>query len=111
MLISKYLQQAGLDFRTAQNGRDALEEVDRFKPDLLLLYLVRPKMDGFEVCRRLRSHAATAALPIILLTAKTSGEDVKKAVALEVAGYVVKPFKAELLITRIRKVLQGAGKR
>ncbi|MBN98684.1 MAG: hypothetical protein CME16_05470 [Gemmatimonadetes bacterium] len=110
LLISKHLQQAGFEIKTAQNGHDALKEVDRFKPDLLLLDLVMPQMDGFEVCRHLRSQPASARLPIILLTAKTSGEDVKKAVALKVAGYIVKPFKADLLITRIRKVLQGAGK-
>jgi two-component system cell cycle response regulator len=110
LLVAKFLQQAGFDFQTAQNGREALEEVNRFKPDLVLLDLVMPEMDGFEVCRRLRSQAATAALPIILLTMKTSAEDVKKAVALKVAGYIIKPFKADLLTARIHKALQGAGK-
>ena len=78
LLISKHLQQAGFEIKIAQNGHDALKEVDRFKPDLLLLDLVMPQMDGFEVCRHLRSQPASARLPIILLTAKTSGEDVKK---------------------------------
>jgi DNA-binding response OmpR family regulator len=68
------------------------------------------RMDGFEMCRALRAAPATAELPVIMLTVKTSAESVRNALALGVKGYIVKPFEPEGLVGRIRKVLQGVGK-
>ena len=106
LLVSACLEQAGFEVELASGGKEALSRVGEFRPDLMLLDIAMPEMDGFEVCRRLRAVPATANLPVILLTAKSSQEYVKKAVALKINGYVVKPFEPKALLDRIRKTLR-----
>ena len=108
LLVSACLEKAGFDVEVASGGKAALARIGKFRPDLVLLDIAMPEMDGFEVCRRLRAQPATANLPVILLTAKSSQEYVKKAVALKINGYVVKPFKPKALLDRIRKTLRLA---
>jgi len=103
LLSSAVLQKAGFEVETAFDGHDALRKVVHFRPDLVLLDIMMPKMDGFEVCERLRSIPATADLPVMMLTVKTSPDYVRRALSLKVSGYIVKPFEAEDLINRIRK--------
>ena len=110
LLVSTCLEQAGFEVETAQDGQEALDKVKRFQPDLVLLDVMMPRMDGFETCQRLRAQPATASLPVIVLTAKSSAQYVKKAVSLKINGYIVKPFDSEALVDRIRQVLQGAAK-
>jgi DNA-binding response OmpR family regulator len=106
LLVSACLEKAGFEVELASGGKEALSRVGYFRPDLMLLDIAMPEMDGFEVCRRLRAVPATANLPVILLTAKSSQEYVKKAVALKINGYVVKPFEPKALLDRIRKTLR-----
>jgi CheY-like chemotaxis protein/c-di-GMP-binding flagellar brake protein YcgR len=105
LLVSACLGKAGFDVEVASGGKAALARIGKFRPDLMLLDIAMPEMDGFEVCRRLRAQPTTANLPVILLTAKSSPEYVKKAVTLKINGYVVKPFKPKTLLERIRKTL------
>ena len=105
-LIVHHLERDGFRCRTAGNGADALAAVRAGAPDLVILDLMLPGMDGLEVCRRLRADAA--ALPIIMLTAKA--DEVDRVVGLEVGAddYVVKPFSPKELVARVRAVLRRA---
>jgi two-component system alkaline phosphatase synthesis response regulator PhoP len=90
----------------AHDGEAALELVKRDNPDLIILDLMLPGIDGLEVCRTLKNNAKTASIPIIMLTAKTQESD--KVVGLELGAddYVVKPFSPRELIARIKAVLR-----
>ena len=105
-LVVLHLTRDGFRCRTASNGVEALREVKRACPDLVVLDLMLPEMDGLEVCRRLRQDSATAAMPIIILTAKA--DEVDRIVGLEMGAddYVVKPFSPKELVARVRAVLR-----
>jgi phosphate regulon transcriptional regulator PhoB len=105
-LIVLHLTREGYRCRTAGNGADALREVRDQRPDLVVLDLLLPGMDGLEVCRRLRADPGTAALPVIMLTAKA--DEVDRVVGLELGAddYIVKPFSPKELVARVRAVLR-----
>jgi DNA-binding response OmpR family regulator len=102
-LVRLYLGKEGYRVETAGNGREALEKARVVRPDLVLLDLMLPEIDGWEVCRRLRKDAD---LPIIMLTARD--DDVDKIVGLELGAddYMVKPFNPRELVARIKAVLR-----
>ena len=93
----------GLDFkiRIAQDGEDALKQVAYAKPDLILLDVMMPKMDGFETCRRLKSKAETAGIPIIFMTALTDVVDKVKGFEIGAVDYITKPIQHEEVLARI----------
>jgi len=105
-LIVHHLVREGFRCRTATTGAEALQRVRTATPDLVVLDLMLPEMDGLEVCRRLRSTAATAAIPIIMLTAKA--DEIDRVVGLEMGAddYVGKPFSPKELVARVRAVLR-----
>jgi phosphate regulon transcriptional regulator PhoB len=105
-LVVLHLEREGFRCRTAANGLDALREAKADVPDLVVLDLMLPGLDGLEVCRRLRSDASTAGVPIIMLTAKS--DEVDRVVGLEVGAddYVAKPFSPKELVARVRAVLR-----
>jgi two-component system phosphate regulon response regulator PhoB len=107
-LIVHHLSREGFRCRAAGSGADALARVRGAPPDLVVLDLMLPGMDGLEVCRRLRAEPATAAVPIIMLTAKA--DEVDRVVGLEMGAddYVVKPFSPKELVARVRAVLRRA---
>src|SRR3989454_571355 len=107
-LIVLHLSREGFRCRTAKSGPEALREPRAATPDLVILDLMLPDLDGLEVCRRLRSDAATATIPIIMLTAKA--DEVDRVVGLEMGAddYVAKPFSPKELIARIPAVLRRA---
>jgi DNA-binding response OmpR family regulator len=104
--IAYNLEQAGYAVVTAADGTSALEAAQREKPDLIILDLMLPEMDGLEVCRQLRREGNTATTPIMMLTAK--GEEIDKVVGLEVGAddYVTKPFGRRELLARVRALLR-----
>jgi DNA-binding response OmpR family regulator len=106
--IAYNLEQAGYQVTTAADGASALEVARRELPDLILLDIMLPEMDGLEVCRQLRRDSTTAATPIIMLTAK--GDEIDKVVGLEVGAddYVTKPFGRRELLARVRALLRRA---
>ena len=91
-LVVLHLERDGFRCRTAATGTDALREVKTAVPDLVVLDLMLPELDGLEVCRRLRRDPGTASVPIIMLTAKS--DEVDRIVGLEIGAddYVGKPF-------------------
>src|SRR5437867_3296965 len=107
-LVARYLDKAGFTTDRAASGRDALQAVTEKAPDLMVLDLMLPQVDGFEVCRRVRSNEATAALPIIMLTAR--GEESERIVGLELGAddYLAKPFSPNELVARVRALLRRA---
>ena len=107
-LIAHHLTREGFQCREVATGAEALRAVRASVPDLIVLDLMLPQIDGLEVCRRLRGDAATAAIPIIMLTAKH--DEVDRIVGLELGAddYVAKPFSPKELIARVRAVLRRA---
>jgi phosphate regulon transcriptional regulator PhoB len=105
-LVVLHLERDGFACRTAATGTDALNATRARRPDLIVLDLMLPGLDGFEVCRRLRSDAATAGVPIIILTAKS--EELDRVVGLELGAddYITKPFSPRELVARVRAVLR-----
>jgi len=105
-LIVHHLSRDGFRCRTATTGAEALSRVRSATPDLIVLDLMLPEMGGLEVCRRLRGDPATAAVPIIMLTAKA--DEVDRIVGLEMGAddYVAKPFSPKELVARVRAVLR-----
>ena len=104
------LELAGYQVSTAADGASALETAHRERPDLMILDLMLPVMDGLEVCRRLRREDDTAGMLILMLTAKS--EEIDKVVGLEVGAddYVTKPFSKHELLARVRALLRRQNK-
>jgi phosphate regulon transcriptional regulator PhoB len=107
-LIVHHLTRDGFRCRTAATGTEALARVRSAPPDLVVLDLMLPEMDGLEVCRRLRGDPSTATLPLIMLTAKA--DEVDRIVGLELGAddYLAKPFSPKELVARVRAVLRRA---
>jgi len=101
-LLEHYLKKEGYDAHSVKDGKAGLEKATKEKFDLIILDLMLPEMDGLEICRRLRSEPATAALPIIMLTAKT--EEADRIVGLEMGAddYISKPFSPREVLARIK---------
>ncbi len=95
----------GFEVITANNGELAIEKAKQEKPDLIVLDIMMPVLDGYETCRRLKRLSETKEIPVVLLTAK--GRDVDKRLGFEVGAidYIVKPFSPNSLIGRIQDIL------
>ncbi|MCC8080813.1 MAG: response regulator transcription factor [Lachnospiraceae bacterium] len=102
-LISLYLTKECYDTRIVSDGETALEEFKHYKPNLILLDLMLPGMDGYQVCREIRTHSNT---PIIMLSAK--GEVFDKVLGLELGAddYIIKPFDSKEMVARVKAVLR-----
>lgn len=101
------MKQQGYETRVARDGDEALAEVERFRPDLVLLDVMLPRRDGFEVCQRLRAEG-WSELKIVMLTAKGRDVEIEKGLALGADGYVTKPFSTGELVARVADMLEGA---
>jgi two-component system, OmpR family, response regulator len=106
-VISMALRFEGFEVDTAAKGRDALAGVREFRPHLMLLDIMLPDMEGFEVARRL--GADRAGLPIVFLTARDTTEDKVRGLTMGGDDYVTKPFSLEELVARIRAILRRTG--
>ena len=107
-LVSRYLEKSGFSVDLLANGRDALAAIASHAPDLLVLDLMLPQVDGLEICRVVRGNDATAAIPIIMLTARAEESD--RIVGLEIGAddYLAKPFSPNELVARVRALLRRA---
>ena len=104
-LESILLIYKGFEVKGVANGRAALEAVAEDKPDLVLLDIMLPEIDGFEVCRQLKSDPATRHIPVIMLTAKKSREDMVRGEKVGADWYITKPFKSAMVIDTIQRFL------
>jgi two-component system, OmpR family, alkaline phosphatase synthesis response regulator PhoP len=107
-LVVRYLDKAGFVTERAANGRDALAALAAKPPDLMVLDLMLPQVDGLEVCRQARANPRTAAIPIIMVTARA--EESERIVGLELGAddYLAKPFSPNELVARVRALLRRA---
>jgi two-component system, OmpR family, phosphate regulon response regulator PhoB len=108
-LLAHHLRAAGYEVQTCEEGYDALTHAKQRLPDLVLLDLMLPGLDGFEVCKELKRSPETRNIPVIMLTAR--GEEVDRIVGLELGAddYVVKPFSPRELMLRVRAVLRRSS--
>jgi PAS domain S-box-containing protein/diguanylate cyclase (GGDEF)-like protein len=105
-LLNAALQQAGYQIYAATSGAQALLIAHEIRPNLILLDVMMPGMDGFETCRRLKNEALTAQIPIIFITAANSNEDIAKGFAAGAVDYLSKPIRVEELLIRVKMHLQ-----
>ncbi len=110
-LVSYNLQKEGFQIETSQNGEDALKKIRSDSFDLLILDLMLPGIQGIELCKVLKSDNETAAIPIIMLTAKS--EELDKVLGLEMGAddYITKPFSPRELVARVNAVLRRTGEK
>jgi len=105
-LISDILTAADYDVVTASNGMDGIQKVREEKPDLVILDVVMPGMDGFEVCKILRDDESNNLMPIIMLTAQDNEDDKLTGLEIGADDYIIKPFNERELISRVRNTLK-----
>ena len=105
--IEFLLQQSGYEVRAASNGRDALELVETWRPDLVLLDVMMPLASGYEVCQRIRERADLRHIKVVMLSAKGRDAEVNKGLAIGADIYVTKPFSTRDLMARIKSLLDS----
>jgi len=108
-LIQVNLEREGYKVVTAYDGKEGLEKVQSEKPDLMVLDVMMPYMDGFEVLKTLRRDAATADLPVIMLTAKAQDKDVFEGYTYGADMYLTKPFNPRELIAFVKRISTGGN--
>ena len=101
-VLGTILMDARYRVGVAHQGKAAFEQIPKVNPDLILLDIMMPEMDGFEVCRRLKGSPCTREIPIIFLTAKTETDDIVKGFELGAADFITKPFRAKELLARVQ---------
>jgi DNA-binding response OmpR family regulator len=109
-LVARYLQKAGFTPTVLTSGRDVLARARRELPDVIILDIMLPGMDGLELCRALRADAVTARVPIIMLTAKAEESDRIVGLELGADDYITKPFSPNEVIARVRALLRRASR-
>ncbi len=105
-LVRFHLTRAGYAVATAASGREAIEAIRHRRPDLVLLDLMLPDIDGFAVCEILRRSAATAAIPILILSAWSTSDSRLLGLELGALDYVPKPFSPKELVARVNRLLR-----
>ena len=110
-IVCRALRRHGYETESAGDGDAALDKAATLRPDLVILDLMLPKMDGWEVCRRLRATPETASTPVIMLTARRDERDVLEGLEIGADDYIKKPFSLAELVARVRALLRRtAGK-
>ena len=106
-LVQINLEKAGYEVRTATNGREAVESVHERKPDLVVMDVMMPEMDGFEALKQLKSQPNTASIPVIMLTAKAQDADVFHGWQSGADLYLTKPFNPMELLTFVKRIFES----
>lgn len=99
------MQQSGYEVATARDGEDAMKKIISFQPDLVLLDIMLPQLNGFEVCQRIRENSEWNRIKIVMLSAKGREIEVSKGIALGADAYVTKPFSTKDLIAQVQRLL------
>ncbi|MCP4713433.1 MAG: response regulator [Planctomycetes bacterium] len=105
-LLQAYLEPLDCRVRIAVDGVDALEQVDKRQPDIILLDIMMPRMSGFEVCRRLKNNPETKDIPVVMVTALNELADVERGVDSGADDFLSKPINKLELLTRVKSVLR-----
>ena len=104
-LVKMYLEHHHYEVITASDGQEGLDKAKNEKPDLIVLDLMLPKMDGYKVCGLLKRDARYAKIPVILFTAKAQEKDVKLGEEVGADAYITKPYEPEILLAKIKELL------
>ncbi len=104
-LVARNLTQSGYETATAPDGREALKLLDSWGPDLIVLDIMMPEIDGMEVIEILRGDPRTVELPVVILTAKSEDADIARGWAAGAHCYITKPFSPEELVTVVNRIL------
>src|SRR6516165_2516506 len=104
-LLEAYLADGNYDIRTAADGEETLQRVADWRPDLILLDIMMPKISGFEVCKRLRANPATRDTAVLMITALDQPSDVERAVEAGTDDFLTKPINKVELLLRVRSLL------
>lgn len=105
--IKFLMKQKGYEVRTASNGEEALQALNEKVPDLILLDVMMPKPDGYEVCQKIRATAKWKDIPVIMLTAKGREVEREKGFAMGADDYITKPFSTQELVAKVQAILEG----
>jgi DNA-binding response OmpR family regulator len=108
MSLEFLMRRAGFEVAVARNGREALEALDGTPPDLLLLDVMMPEFDGYEVCERIRARPEWNATKIVMLTARGREVERERGLALGADAYVTKPFSTRDLVEQVKRMLDVA---
>jgi len=100
------VEQAGYQLQVARNGQEALDKMATFRPDLILLDVMMPQINGFDVCRRIRQNPEWQETKIVMLTAKGREAEVTKGLALGANAYITKPFSTKALMAEVEQILK-----
>lgn len=103
IVLGMFLETKGYDVCTAFDGLDAIDKAQSEKPDVILLDIMMPLIDGYEVCKKLKADPTTADIPVVMLSAASHAESVKKGIDAGAVDYLVKPFEPE----QLEKLLDG----
>ena len=106
-LMAQPLQESGFDVITATDGQEALERVVNERPDCVVLDVVLPKLNGYQVCRRIKQSAPGRNIPVILVSSKASAVDKQWGLRQGADAYLTKPFRPDELIDRVRRATSG----
>ncbi len=109
-LLEAHLDGTGFDTKVVFNGEDTLAAAREWKPDLILLDVMMPKLSGFEVCRRLRADAATRGVAVLMVTALDQANDVETAVESGTDDFLTKPINKTELLFRVRALLESRAR-
>jgi DNA-binding response OmpR family regulator len=104
--ITMYLEGHGFDVITAGNGLSGIQKAEETLPDLIILDLVLPDIDGYMVCKTLKSHPKTCDIPILIMSAKSQTEDLEKAFEVGANEYIVKPFETFDFLKVVKQLLK-----
>lgn len=106
LIVSDVLRSAGYEVKTAEDGRAGLEALKTFTPEIVLVDWMMPRLDGEGFCREMRRDARLKALPVLMLTVKQTADEELEALHFGVDDFIVKPFKPEELLARVRAALR-----
>lgn len=106
-VLKLHLEAEGYDVLTAFDGQEALQKARQDQPDLIILDVMLPKLDGYKVCRMLKFDRKYKAIPVVMLTAKSQEGDVKLGYEVGADFYVTKPFESKTLLLKVKDILEG----
>ena len=110
-LLEAHLDGVGYDIRIAVNGEDALRDARDWKPDVILLDVMMPKLSGFDVCRRLREDPATGKVGVLMVTALDQPTDIERAVEAGTDDFITRPVNKTELLLRVGSLLHAVGEK
>ncbi|MES9925187.1 MAG: response regulator [Candidatus Thiodiazotropha endolucinida] len=105
--VEYLMKREGYQVMTASDGQVAMEMIADIRPDLLILDVMMPRKNGFEVCREIRADPALSGLPILMLSAKGREAEIKKGISLGADAYITKPFSTHDLVDKVNQLLQS----